>query len=88
MKSVCVICGNTFEHYKGKAMYCPNCRGDIENLKFQIGGYRKAAEWLMQDRAVLRQKNLKKKTMQEVIEIANETGESYGYTVARIEGRL
>lgn len=86
MKSVCAICGNTFEHYKGKAMYCPNCRGDIENLKFPMGGYRKAAEWLIQDRAVLRQKNLKKKTMQEVIEIANETGESYGYTVARIEG--
>lgn len=41
MKSVCAICGNTFEHYKGKAMYCPNCRGDIENLKFPMGGYRK-----------------------------------------------
>lgn len=88
MKSVCAICGNTFEHYKGKAMYCPNCRGDIENLKFPMGGYRKAAEWLIQERTVLRQKNLKKKTIQEVIEIANETGESYGYTVARIEGRL
>lgn len=88
MKTVCAICGNTFEHYKGRVIYCTNCRGDIEKLKSQMGGFRKAAEWLMQDRAVLRQKNIKKKTLQEVIEIANETGESYGYTVARIEGRL
>lgn len=88
MKSVCVICGTTFEHYEGKAMYCTNCLGDIENLKFQMGGYRKAAEWLMQYRAVLRKKNLKKITLQEVIKISKETGESYGYTVARIEGRL
>lgn len=88
MKSVCMICGNTFEHYKGRAKYCTNCRGDTENLKMKMGGYKIAAEWLIRDRTAIRQRNLKKKTMEQVIEISIETGESYGYTVARLEGRI
>lgn len=88
MKTVCAICGMTFEHYKGNAKYCTVCRGEIEKIKIQMGGYKKAAEWLIDEKTVLREKNLKRKTLDEVIKIADENGESYGMTVARLEGRI
>ena len=35
----CAICGKKFEAYKGRAKYCPHCRGEIENLKGHLQIY-------------------------------------------------
>lgn len=85
----CAICGKEVSMYKGRAKYCPNCRGEIERLKGTFAGFKECAEYLAFVHAEERRLNMaKSKSIEEVKELAEENNLSYGYMVAKLEGRI
>lgn len=84
----CAICGRRFEAYKGRAKYCPDCRGDIENLKGRRGSFKEVAEYLAFIHAEERALNLNHHTIEEVVELGKEYDLSYGFMTAKLEGRI
>lgn len=84
----CAICGRRVEVAKGRAKYCPECRADIDLVKSKTGSFKDAAEYLAIIRAEERRLNLGVKSIEDIVEQTKETGLSYGYQVAKNEGRL
>ena len=84
----CDICGRPITVRVKTAKYCYSCRVSINNQIKRRGTYKKAVEYLKNKNSLLKEKNLSKKTISEVVEISIKTGQSYGYTVASLEGRL
>ena len=84
----CDICGRPITVRAKTNKYCPSCRGSINYQKQRFGSWKKAVEYLKNKKRPLREKNLSKKTISEVVGISLKTGKSYGYTVASLEGRL
>lgn len=84
----CAICGRRFEAYKGRAKYCPHCRGEIENLKGRNGSFKEVAEYLAFIHEEERALNMNTHTIEEVVELGKEYDLSYGYMTAKLEGRI
>lgn len=84
----CDICGLPITVRAKTNKYCHSCRASINYHKQRLGAYKKAVEYLKNKRSPLKEKNLSKKTISEVLEISLKIGKSYGYTVASLEGRL
>lgn len=84
----CYICGRPITVRAKTDKYCHSCRGSINYQIKRQGSYKKAVEYLKNKKMQLKEKNLSKKTISEVVEISLKTGKSYGYTVASLEGRL
>ena len=84
----CDICGVPITVRVKTHKYCTSCRASINYQKERQGSYKKAVEYLKNKKSLLKEKNLSKKTISEVVEISLKTGKSYGYTVASLEGRL
>lgn len=84
----CDICGRPITVRAKTNKYCTSCRASINYQKERQGSYKKAVEYLKNKKHLLKEKNLSKKTISEVVEISLKTGKSYGYTVASLEGRL
>lgn len=84
----CDICGRPITVRAKTNKYCTSCRASINYQKQRLGSWKKAVEYLKNKKIQLREKNLSKKTISEVVEISLKTGKSYGYTVASLEGRL
>ena len=84
----CDICGRPITVRAKTNKYCLSCRGSINYQKQRLGSWKKAVEYLKNKKRPLREKNLSKKTISEVVGISLKTGKSYGYTVASLEGRL
>ena len=84
----CVICGRPITVRAKTHKYCTSCRASINYQKQRLGTHKKAVEYLKNKKIQLREKNLSRKTISDVVEISLKTGKSYGYTVASLEGRL
>ena len=84
----CDICGRPITVRAKTVKYCNSCRASINYQKERQGTYKKAVEYLKNKKSLLKEKNLSKKTISEIVEISLKTGKSYGYTVASLEGRL
>lgn len=84
----CDICGRPITVRAKTNKYCTSCRASINYQKERQGSYKKAVEYLKNKKSLLKEKNLSRKTISEVVEISLKTGKSYGYTVASLEGRL
>ena len=84
----CDICGRPITVRVKTHKYCTSCRASINYYKQCQGSYKKAVEYLKNKKSLLKEKNLSRKTISEVVEISLKTGKSYGYTVASLEGRL
>ena len=84
----CDICGRPITVRVKTHKYCTSCRASINYYKQSQGSYKKAVEYLKNKKSLLKEKNLSRKTISEVVEISLKTGKSYGYTVASLEGRL
>lgn len=84
----CDICGLPITVRAKTTKYCHSCRASINYHKQAQGSYKKAVEYLKNKKGLLKEKNLSKKTISDVVEISLKTGKSYGYTVASLEGRL
>lgn len=84
----CDICGRPITVRAKTNKYCTSCRASINYQKERQGTYKKAVEYLKNKKHLLKEKNLSRKTISEVVEISLKTGKSYGYTVASLEGRL
>lgn len=84
----CEICGRPITVRHKLIKYCKSCRGSINyQIRRQVP-YKKAVEDLKKKKRPLREKTFRKKTISEVVEISIKTGQSYGYTVASLEGRI
>ena len=84
----CDFCGIPITVRAKTNKFCPCCGGYINYHKLRFVSYKKAVEYLKNKKRPLREKNLSKKTISEVVGISLKTGKSYGYTVASLEGRL
>ena len=84
----CDICGVPIAVRAKTNKYCHSCRASINYHKQRLGSYKKAVEYLKNKKIPLKEKNLSKKTISDVVEISLKIGKSYGYTVASLEGRL
>ena len=84
----CDICGRPITVRAKTHKYCTSCRASINYQKERLGAHKTAVEYLKNKKIQLRQKNLSRKTISDVVEISLKTGKSYGYTVASLEGRL
>ena len=84
----CDICGIPITVRVKTTKYCYSCRAFIDGHRQRQGAYKKAVEYLKNKNMRLKEKNLSKKTISDVVEISLKTGKSYGYTVASLEGRL
>lgn len=82
---ICEICGVRY-HGVSNGKYCPNCRRDIARRKGKYKGQYKATADALKLLYINKKRcNL---SISEVVNIANENNKSYGYTVARLEGRI
>lgn len=84
----CDICGRPIIVRSKTHKYCISCRAAINYQKQWLGTHKKAVEYLKDKKSLLKEKNLSRKTISDVVEISLKIGKSYGYTVASLEGRL